>query len=164
MYPLCNYTHTHTQKNTAWGIEKQQLTIQNSVWVLGLVLGLIFVPGTDGAVTGAVWRTVAIILSETVTKDNNGFELNNPVMKMWTPEPHSGVLSVRPHLSLPKILHAAHQRQIETHSETVLEKEWWAAAVELSFGDDGDAVTQQVGLVHVMSGQDHRAACAKVKP
>lgn len=32
--------------------------------------------------------------------------------------------------------------------------------MELSFGDDGDAVAQQISFVHVVSRQDHRAACA----
>lgn len=62
------------------------------------------------------------------------------------------------YLPLPQVLHAPHQSQIETHAETVLEEERGPAAVQLSFGDDGDAVAQQVGLVHVVGGQDHRAA------
>lgn len=33
--------------------------------------------------------------------------------------------------------------------------------MQLPFGDDGDAVAQQVGLIHVMSGQDHSAACTR---
>ena len=64
---------------------------------------------------------------------------------------------VKPHLFLLEILHPAYKCQIETDSKAVLEEERGAAAVELSFGDDGDAVTQQVGLVHVVGGQDHRA-------
>lgn len=65
---------------------------------------------------------------------------------------------VKPHLPLPQILHAPHQSQIETHAKAVLEEERGAAAVQLPFGDDGDAVAQQVGLIHVVGGQDHRAA------
>lgn len=69
-----------------------------------------------------------------------------------------------PHLLLLEIFHAAYECQIETSSKAVLEEEGGSAAVQLSFGDDGDAVAQQVGLVHVMRGQDHRPACAKVQP
>lgn len=67
------------------------------------------------------------------------------------------------YLLLSKILHAAYKCQIETHSKTVFEKEGGTATVELSFGDDGNAVAQQVGLVHVVSGQNHCTACTRVK-
>lgn len=57
----------------------------------------------------------------------------------------------QPHLLPLQILHAAYKRQIETDSKTVLEEEWGSATVQLSFGDDGNTVTQQVSLIHVMS-------------
>lgn len=69
----------------------------------------------------------------------------------------------KPHLPFPQVLHAAYQCQIETHSETVLEEQGGSATVELSFGDDGDAVAEQVSLVHVMGGQNHCTACTGVK-
>ncbi len=69
----------------------------------------------------------------------------------------------KPHLLLLEILHPAYECQIETDSEAVLEEEGGSATVELSFGDDGDAVTQQVGLVHVVSGQNHCPACARIQ-
>lgn len=65
------------------------------------------------------------------------------------------------YLLLLEILYPADKCQIETNSETVLEEEGGSAAVELSFGDDGDTVTQQISFVHVMSGQDHCPACTK---
>ncbi|TNN88424.1 hypothetical protein EYF80_001206 [Liparis tanakae] len=55
------------------------------------------------------------------------------------------------YLLLLEILHPADECQIETNSETVLEEEGGSAAVELSFGDDGDTVTQQISFVHVAS-------------
>lgn len=72
-------------------------------------------------------------------------------------------MNVKPHLLLPEILHPTHQRQIEADSEAVLEEERRPAAVQLPFGDDGDAVTQQVGLVHVVGGQDHSPSCTGVQ-
>lgn len=64
-----------------------------------------------------------------------------------------------PHLSLLDVLHSTHQRQIEADAEAALEEERGTAAVQLTLGDDGDAVAQQVSLVHVVSGQDHSAPC-----
>lgn len=72
-------------------------------------------------------------------------------------------MNVKPHLLLPEILHPTHQRQIEADTKAVLEEEWRPAAVQLPFGDDGDAVTQQVGLVHVVGGQDHSPSCTGVQ-
>ncbi len=69
-----------------------------------------------------------------------------------------------PHLLLLEILDATHECQIETDAKAVLEEEGGSAAVQLSFGDDGDAVAQQVGLVHVMSGQNHSPAWERVQP
>lgn len=47
----------------------------------------------------------------------------------------------------------------ETSSRTVLllKEEWTAAAVELTVHHDCDAVTQEVSLVHEVSGQHHGA-------
>lgn len=39
-----------------------------------------------------------------------------------------------------------------------LQEERGAYAAQLAMGDDGDAVTQNVSLIHVMSGQDDGAA------
>lgn len=38
-----------------------------------------------------------------------------------------------------------------------LEEERRAAAAQLALGDDGDAVTQQLRLIHVVGGQDDGA-------
>lgn len=65
-------------------------------------------------------------------------------------------------LLLPNIPQAANKCQIETHTEAVLEEERGSATVELSFGDDGDAVAQQIRLVHVVSGQNHCTTCMNV--
>lgn len=149
--------------------------------MLGLVLRLLFVSGTDGAGTGAVWGTVAIVLME-AAKDKNTFNDSEKkkilpescsggkegvslscvcVWKPWWRSKQAAELThiIKPHLPLLQILHPAHKRQIEADSEAVLEEEGGPAAVQLSFGDDGDAVAQQVGLVHVMSGQNHGPAC-----
>lgn len=63
-----------------------------------------------------------------------------------------------PHLQLPHVFYAANQSEIETHAKAVFEEKRGAAAVQLPLGDDGDAVAQQVGLVHVMGGQKDGAA------
>ena len=52
------------------------------------------------------------------------------------------------------MLSAAHQREVEARPQQGLEVEGGAAAVEAAAGDDGHAVAQQVGLVHVVRGQD----------
>lgn len=66
-------------------------------------------------------------------------------------------------LPLLEVFHAADQREVEADSEAVLEEERGAAAVQLTLGDDGDAVAQQVSLVHVVGGEDHRPACSEKK-
>lgn len=163
--------------------------------MLGLVLRLIFVFGTDGAGTGAVWGAVAIILmetaktrtpltiqkscqnTETLIEEKAGvlFSVSVPEKRLRRISRQGGdhahhswvsgwfCVKGKPHLFLLEILHPAYKCQIEADSETVLEEEGGSAAVELSFGDDGDAVAQQVGLVHVMSGQNHCPACTRVK-
>lgn len=68
-----------------------------------------------------------------------------------------------PHLLLLEILHAAHQRQVEPNPKAVLEEKRRTAAVQLTLGDDGDAVAQQVSLVHVVSAQDHSPSCDRVR-
>lgn len=68
-----------------------------------------------------------------------------------------------PHLLLLDVLHPTHQRQIEADPKAVLEEERRSAAVQLTLGDDGDAVAQQVGLVHVVRGQDHSPSCNAIK-
>lgn len=68
-----------------------------------------------------------------------------------------------PHLLLLEILPPTHQRQIEPNPKAVLEEKRGSAAVQLTLGDDSDAVAQQVSLVHVVSGQDHSPSCNRVK-
>lgn len=68
------------------------------------------------------------------------------------------LFKVSPHLLILHVFHATHQGQIETNSKTALEEEGWPTAVQLTFGKDGDPVTQEVSLVHVMGGQDHSTA------
>lgn len=55
--------------------------------------------------------------------------------------------------------HLAHQRQVEAFAKAVLQEERGARAVEPPLGNDGDAVPQEVGLVHVVSGHDDGSAC-----
>lgn len=55
--------------------------------------------------------------------------------------------------------HLAHQGQVEAGAEAVLQEERGARAVEPPPGNDGDAVPQEVGLVHVVSGHDDGSAC-----
>lgn len=55
------------------------------------------------------------------------------------------------------------------HSEVVsrahvgFEKQGRPAAAQLSLRNDGDAVAQQLGLVHVVSRQDDGAICSRIK-
>ena len=149
--------------------------------MLQLVLRLVFVFGANGAGTGAVGGTVAVVLQETEeTREHFHSLKKNPPGKNFALRKVGALFRVsllkrrgkdnthyelrqelNPHLLFPDIPHPAHKRQIETDPETVLEEEGGSAAVQLPFGDDGDAVAQQVGLVHVMSGQNHRPACKK---
>lgn len=46
-----------------------------------------------------------------------------------------------------------HQRQVVAAAEGLLQEEWGAAAAQLAVRDDGDAVAQNVCLVHVVRGQ-----------
>lgn len=55
--------------------------------------------------------------------------------------------------------HLAHQGQVEARSKAALQEERGAHAVEPPLGNDGDAVPQEVGLVHVVSGHDDGSAC-----
>ena len=48
----------------------------------------------------------------------------------------------------------AHHGQVVPRTQTGLEEERGAAAAQLALGDNGDAVAQQVRLVHVVGGQD----------
>lgn len=47
-----------------------------------------------------------------------------------------------------------HQRQVISRPQLVLQVQRRAHTAQLAVGDDGDAVAQDVGLVHVVSGQD----------
>lgn len=66
---------------------------------------------------------------------------------------------LRSHLLLPQVLHPADECQVEADPETVLEEKRRSTAVQLPFGDDGDAVAQEVGFIHVMSGENDCPAC-----
>lgn len=67
------------------------------------------------------------------------------------------------HLLLPQVPHPTNECQVEADSETVLEEKWRSAAVQLPFGDDGDAVAQKVSFIHVMSGENHCPTCTRVQ-
>lgn len=58
------------------------------------------------------------------------------------------------HLDAP----LSHQRQVVAAAEALLQEERGAAAAHLPVGDDGDAIPQDVRLVHVVCGQDDGAA------
>lgn len=55
-----------------------------------------------------------------------------------------------PHVSL-------HRGEVIPGAQAGLEEQWRAAAAQLALGDDGDPVTQEIGLVHIVSGQDDGA-------
>lgn len=50
------------------------------------------------------------------------------------------------------------QGQVVACSQLGLQEERGAYAAQLAVGNDGDTVTQDVGLIHVMGGQDDGAA------
>lgn len=54
-----------------------------------------------------------------------------------------------------------HQSQVVARSQVGLQEEGGADAAQLAVGDDGDAIAQDVGLVHVVSGQEDGAACRR---
>lgn len=70
---------------------------------------------------------------------------------------------LRAHLLLPQFPHPTDECQVEADSETVLEEKRRSAAVQLPFGDDGDAVAQKVSFIHVMSGENHCSTCTRVQ-
>lgn len=55
--------------------------------------------------------------------------------------------------------HLANQGQVKACAEAVLEEEWRSRAVEPSLGNDGDAITKEISLIHVVSGHDDGSAC-----
>lgn len=57
---------------------------------------------------------------------------------------------LRRHLLRP----VSEQSQVVAAAERLLQEERGAAAAQFSLGNDGDAVAQDVGLVHVVCGQD----------
>lgn len=57
------------------------------------------------------------------------------------------------------IFHFSNQGQVEAGAKAVLQEERGARAVEPSLGDDGNAVPEQVSLIHVVSGHDDGSAC-----
>lgn len=61
------------------------------------------------------------------------------------------------------VLHLANQGQVEACAEAVLQEERGAWAVKPSLGDDGDAVPQEVCLVHVVGRHDDGSACGVEK-
>lgn len=54
---------------------------------------------------------------------------------------------------------ASDQREVVTAAKALLQKDGGAAATHLPVGDDGNAIAQDVGLVHVVCGQDDRSTC-----
>lgn len=145
---------------------KKTFTIQNSVERLQLILRLLFASGTDGAGAGAVGGAVTIVLwrwkhihSDQDLRNGGGHwscvflsecevRLKESKATCFVNSTPTASLT---HLLLLDVLHSTHQRQIEADAEAVLEEERGAATVQLTFGNDADSVTQQVGLVHVVS-------------
>lgn len=70
---------------------------------------------------------------------------------------------LRSHLLFPQVPHPTDECQVEAGPETVLEEKRRSAAVQLPFGDDGDAIAQKVGFIHVMSGENHCPTCTRVQ-
>lgn len=56
------------------------------------------------------------------------------------------------------VFHLSNQGQVEACAKAVLEEEWSPRAVEPSLGDNGDAVSKEVCLVHVVCGHDDGSA------
>lgn len=50
------------------------------------------------------------------------------------------------------------QRKVVSCTKTCLEEEWRSTAAQLSLGNDCNAVTKEISLVHVMCGQNDGAA------
>lgn len=57
------------------------------------------------------------------------------------------------------VFHLANQGQVEACAKAVLEEEWGSGAVEPSLGNDGNAIAEEVSLIHVVSGHDDGSAC-----
>lgn len=55
------------------------------------------------------------------------------------------------------------QGEVVALAKRLFEEERGAAAAQLAVGDDGDAVAQDVRLIHVVRGQDDGAACREAK-
>ncbi len=55
------------------------------------------------------------------------------------------------HLSL-------HQRKVISSTKLCLEEEWRSTAAQLALGNDCNAVTEEISLIHVMCGQNDGAA------
>lgn len=119
-------------------------------------LGPVLVGGADGAGAGTVRSAVTVVLPQTGTKSMSRLGTSIGWGKR-TPPTHT-------HLLLPEVLHPADERQVEAHPEAVLEEKRRPAAVQPPFGDDGDAVAQEVSLVHVMGGEDDGPTCTGAQP
>ncbi len=57
-----------------------------------------------------------------------------------------------------QVVVSLHQRQVVSRPQVCLQEERGADAAQLAVGDDGDAIAQDVGLVHVVGGEDDGAA------
>lgn len=59
------------------------------------------------------------------------------------------------------VFHTPHNGEVEAGAKAVLEEDGGTAAVEAALRDDGHPVAQQVSLVHVVGGHDHRSPCKR---
>lgn len=58
------------------------------------------------------------------------------------------------------LLHGVpHQRQVVATTKGLLQEEGRATAAQLAMRDDGNAVAQDVRLIHVVRGQDDGVVC-----
>lgn len=55
------------------------------------------------------------------------------------------------------------QGEVVAPAKALLQEERGAAAAQLAVGDDGDAVAQDVRLIHVVRGQNDGAACREAE-
>lgn len=55
------------------------------------------------------------------------------------------------------------QGEVVAPAKVLFEEERGAAAAQLAVGDDGNAVAQDVRLIHVVRGQNDGAACREAK-
>ena len=89
-----------------------------------------------------------------VKKMDHKCKMKNKCMSITPTHPTTHTPTLTPtHTHTCSLALLLDQRELVSVSVRALEEERRAAALELPVGDDGDAVTQEVRLVHVVRGQ-----------